>query len=347
MGLPTSLLAALGTAAIALPATAGERNALHIVGSSTVFPYTKLVAERFAEAGEHPAPVVESTGTGGGMRSFCAGVGPDTPDFTGASRAMTWEEWNLCRENGVFDITEMTIGYDGLTLAVAKSSPHHFALTLKDIYTALAAEVPVDGKIVTNPHRLWSDVRPELPAIPIDVIGPPPTSGTRDSFVELAMHAGCLWYADLQALQDTDPERWEAVCSTMRTDGGYTEAGEDDEEIVAAIEAAPDTVGVFGYAYLLEHEGTIRGIPVEGVIPDLVTIALREYPLARPLFLYIKNEHRDLVPGMTDFLREYIVAAEPPEYLFPAGMVPILDDTTREQIAGEALDGVPMRPPGS
>lgn len=337
--------ALIGICVVATAAPADARDRLHIVGSSTVYPYTTVVADNFAADGRFPKPQVESTGTGGGFERFCAGSGLDTPDITGASRPMTRAEWDRCSANDVWPITQVPIGYDGLTLAISKFSPDTFALTLKDLYTALAARVPVDGKLVENPNTSWSDIRPELPDVPIEVIGPPPTSGTRDSFVELALHNGCREYKMLASLEVSEPAEWQKVCSTIRTDGAYVEAGEDDEAIVAEIENAPHTLGILGYGYLFEHEATLRAVALNGVEPDFQTIAAQEYPLSRPLFIYLKNQHEDVVPGMSEFVQEYVRGINPLGYLFVQGLVPHFEFVGFEQVAGDAIDGVPMNRP--
>ncbi|MGR3650725.1 MAG: substrate-binding domain-containing protein, partial [Roseovarius sp.] len=225
----------LSVSALALAAmsatTAAARDQISIVGSSTVFPYTQAVAEQFANTTGRPSPIVESTGTGGGMQIFCEGVGEDHPDLTGASRAMKASEWATCQENGVTDITEAMIGYDGLSLAVSRSNDFAWDLTLEDIYLALGAEVPVDGEWVENPYSKWSEVNPDLPDTDILVLGPPPTSGTRDAFVELAMREGCK-ETDYVANGDFDKKWVKENCSRMRTDGPFIEAGENDNLIV-------------------------------------------------------------------------------------------------------------------
>lgn len=329
----------------AFTTAADARDRLHIVGSSTVYPYTSAVADHFAERGKFPRPQVESTGTGGGFERFCAGSGLDTPDISGASRPIKRAEWVRCRANGVWPISEVPIGYDGLSLAISKLSPDEFQLTRKDLYDALAATVPVDGELTANPYRSWSDIRPELPDVPISVIGPPSTSGTRDSFVELALHAGCRHYSALRRLEARDPAKWQQVCSTIRTDGAYIEAGEDDEAIVADIQKAPHTIGIMGYGYLFEHDATLKAVPIEGIEPDFITIATLEYPLARPLFIYLKNQHEEVVPGMSEFIREYVNGMDPGGYLFVLGLVPYFDYMDFEQVAGDAIDGRPMGPP--
>ncbi|XWN32101.1 MAG: substrate-binding domain-containing protein [Devosia sp.] len=318
---------------------------IDIVGSSTVYPYTKLVADAFAEQGKHPPPTIRSTGTGGGMAVFCAGIGPDYPDMTGASRPMKHSEWEICRDNGVFDITEMMIGYDGLTLATPRTTDDDFILTLQDLYTALAKTVPIDGELRPNPHTTWADVRSELPDIPISVIGPPPTSGTRDSFEELAMQGGCRMYPVLAALEDTDGDEWTRICSTIRTDGPFVEGGEDDEEIVRVLSEKPGTLGIFGYSYYYQNTSILKPVLIEGISPDFLSISTREYPLSRPLYLYIKNESREFTPGIVDFINEFLYGASPGGYLFVSGLVPVLDDVERETIAAYAIDGEEMLPP--
>lgn len=340
----TALLAA---SAVVVPAIAAARDEIHVVGSSTVYPFSKRVGELFAADSSNIPPKIESTGTGAGIAQFCAGSGPDFPDIAGASRAMTRAEWESCHANGVWSITQMLIGYDGLSIAAEKSSAPDVSFTLSDLYTALAERIPVDGVLVPNPTRTWSDVRPELPDVPIRVIGPPKSSGTRDAFVDLAMHRGCEASLTLLTLKASDPDEWDRVCSTMRTDGAYVEAGEDDEAIVADVKATEGTFGILGYSYVFEHYEVLEGIAIEGIVPSEVTIATREYPLARPLYLYIKNDNRAFVPGMSAFIREYIQDAAPDGSLLELGLVPIFDDTDREQAAGDGLDGVPMLPPGS
>ncbi|MEX0809369.1 MAG: substrate-binding domain-containing protein [Dongiaceae bacterium] len=288
-------------------ATAAEaRDQVRVVGSSTVFPYSQAVAEQFANASGMTAPVVESTGTGGGMKIFCQGIGPDHPDITGASRAMKESEWDLCATNGVVDITEVQIGYDGLSIAVSRESDVEWGLTEKEIFTALAAEVPVNGEIVANPYTKWSEINPDLPDVEIVAFGPPPTSGTRDAFVELAMHDGCNAYEEIAALEETDEDRWEAICSRMRQDGPFIEAGENDNLIVQRLQQDPNALGIFGYSFLYENLDTLKPVPVEGVEPNFDTIASGDYDIARPIFFYIKNQHRGVIPGLNEFIAEYV-----------------------------------------
>jgi phosphate transport system substrate-binding protein len=318
-------------AASAMPAFA--RDQIRIVGSSTVFPYTQAVAEEFANQGG-ASPVVESTGTGGGMQIFCGGVGADHPDITGASRAMKKSEYDLCVQNGVTDITEALIGYDGLAIAMSSANPVDLDLTLTQVYLALAAKVPVDGALVDNPYKLWSDIDASLPASAILAYGPPPTSGTRDAFVELAMHAGCAETEFAKALEADEAaydKFIEEDCSRMRQDGLFVEAGENDNLIVQRLEADASAVGIFGYSFLYENLDKLKGVKIGGVSPDLSTIASFDYPISRPLFFYVKNAHRGVIPGLNEFLATYAAeeALGAGGYLEERGLVVLADDNIK------------------
>jgi phosphate transport system substrate-binding protein len=331
-----------GAAAIALTAAgsaalAQARDQIRIVGSSTVFPYTQAVAEQFAGMTGMAAPVVESTGTGGGMQIFCGGVGPQHPDITGASRAMTESEYGVCTGNGVDSITEVLIGYDGLSIAHSIDGPT-LDLTEAQIFQALASEVEVDGEIVANPYQRWSEIDPSLPDAPIQVFGPPPTSGTRDAFVELVMHDGCNAFETIAALEEADEARWDEVCSRMRQDGPFIEAGENDNLIVQRLQADSNALGIFGYSFLFENQDTLTPVTINGIGPAQETIADGSYPVARPLYFYIKNAHRGVIPGLEDFVTEYVSeqAFGPGGYLQERGLVPLPDDereATRQRVA--------------
>ena len=334
----------LSTAMIAL-AIAGQANAqardqIKIVGSSTVFPYSQAVAEEFANATGKPAPVVESLGTGGGFKAFCGGIGPDHADITGASRAIKSSEVELCATNGVTDITEALIGYDGLSIAHARSAPE-MDLTEEQIFKALAAELPDgNGGFVANPNKKWSDVDASLPSFDIVAFGPPPTSGTRDAFVELVMHDGCKDLAGMADLKKADEKKWNEVCSRMRQDGPFVEAGENDNLIVQRLESDPNAVGIFGYSFLYENSDKLKAVLVNGIEPNFDTIADGSYPVARPLFFYVKNAHRDVIPGMKEFLEEYVsdAAMGPDGYLAERGLTP-LSDEKRAEVQKAVLDG--------
>ncbi|MHA6297535.1 substrate-binding domain-containing protein [Devosia sp. CAU 1758] len=326
-------LAALGANA----AYAQSRDQIRIVGSSTVFPYTQAVSEQFAAMTGGAAPVVESTGTGGGMQIFCGGVGPDHPDITGASRAMTQSEYETCQANGVDSITEVLIGYDGLSVAHSNQGPE-LALTKAQIFQALAAQVEVDGEIVDNPYMNWSDIDASLPDTAITVFGPPPTSGTRDAFVELVMHEGCEAFPAIDALEGDAKDE---VCERMRQDGPFIEAGENDNLIVQRLNADPNALGIFGYSFLYENSDTLKAVAVDGVLPAPETIADGSYGVSRPLFFYIKNAHKGVIPGLDEFVTEYVSEESFGEggYLSERGLIPLPAadrDATREAVSSGA-----------
>ena len=272
----------LSVSALALAAmsatTAAARDQISIVGSSTVFPYTQAVAEQFANVTGAPSPIVESTGTGGGMQIFCEGIGEGHPDLTGASRAMKASEWDKCAENGVTDVTEALIGFDGLSMAVSRDTDYDWDMTLGEMYQALAAEVPVDGEWVENPYQNWSEINPSLPDTDIVVIGPPPTSGTRDAWVELAMHGGCE-ELDYVANGGFDGDWVDENCSRMRTDGPFIEAGENDNLIVQRLKSDSNALGIFGYSFLFENEDQLKGVKLEAYRADF------------------RNHRRQVLPG--------------------------------------------------
>ncbi len=328
-----ALTAATAFAGAFAVSSASARDQISIVGSSTVFPYTQAVSEEFANKG-NKAPVLESTGTGGGMKLFCAGVGVGHPDITGASRAMTDSEKADCQANGVDNVTSVLIGADGLSIAVSRQGTA-FDASKTEIYQALAANVPVDGALVANPYKKWSDISPNLPDIEITVYGPPPTSGTRDAFVELAMEEGCKELDYFKANTDAAKE-----CGVMRTDGPFIEAGENDNLIVQRLEADPNAYGIFGYSFLFENQDKLQAVKVDGVEPNPDTIAEGTYGISRPLFFYVKNAHREVIPGMKEFIEEYISeeAMGPGGYLAERGLV-VLPDAKRKESQEAALNG--------
>ena len=337
--------AAVFVVAIAAMAShAHARDQIRIVGSSTVFPYTQAVAEQYSAATGNPAPVVESTGTGGGMKIFCGGVGEEHPDITGASRAMKKSEYELCAQNGVENVTEILLGYDGLSIAHAQSGPD-LDLTKGQLFQALASEVEVDGQIVANPYRNWSDIDASLPNAPITIFGPPPTSGTRDAFVELVMVEGCGEFAAMEALEG---DRKTEVCSRMRQDGPFVEAGENDNLIVQRLNADPNALGIFGYSFLYENQDTLKAVAVDGVAPSVETIADGSYKVSRPLFIYVKNAHRGVIPGLDEFLAEYVSEEAFGEggYLSERGLIP-LDEARREEVRSVTTGSSAMQAPAS
>ena len=334
---------ALTTAALSAPALA--RDTINIVGSSTVFPFSTAVAEQFGRGG-FKTPKVESTGTGGGIKLFCAGAGIDTPDIANASRAMKASEFKTCEDNGVKGITEVRIGFDGIVLAESKSG-QKLDLTLKDIFLALAKDVPnAAGELVPNPNKTWKDVNPALPATKIEVLGPPPTSGTRDAFVELAMEGGCSSFPAIKDLKKTDEKKFKAICHAIREDGAYVEAGENDNLIVQKLVANPKAVGIFGYSFLEENTDKVQGSKINGVKPDYDTIADASYPVSRSLYFYVKNGHVGSVPGIKEFVTEFTSdkAFGPEGYLADKGLI-ALPDADRKAVATAARALKPMEKP--
>lgn len=311
----------------------GSREQLRIVGSSTVFPFAKAVSENFVTAGSFKAPVLESTGTGAGMSLFCSGVGADTPDIENASRRMKASEFELCEKNGVNGIAEITVGIDGIAIAQSKEGPD-FALTPEQIYKAIAAK-PF-GKANTN--KKWSDIDPSLPSVPISVYGPPSTSGTRDALTELIMEVGCKSDPAIKALKDSNKDEYEAICHDIRTDGPYLDAGENDNLIVQKLKSNPNAVGIFGYSFLEENMDTVRGIAISGVKPAYDVIASGQYPGARPLFIYVKKQHVGVIPGIQEYVTEFINAGGRDGYLVKAGLIASPDATrTKMQEAAKNL----------
>lgn len=346
----TNLRFAISAAAIVATgfgsaALAQSRDQIRIVGSSTVFPYTQAVAEQFAQSSGAPSPIVESTGTGGGMKIFCEGIGEQHPDITGASRAMKSSEYDLCQKNGVKNVTEALIGYDGLSIAISRKNSHDWNLTLGEVYLALGAQVPVDGKWVDNPYKKWSEINSKLPDIEILAYGPPPTSGTRDAFVELAMHAGCE-ELDFVKNGKFDGKWVKENCSRMRTDGPFVEAGENDNLIVQRLGADANAMGIFGYSFLYENLDTLKPVSVEGVEPSADTIGDFSYPVSRPLYFYVKNPHRGVVPNLNEFIAEYMSddALSPGGYLSERGLVALPEDR-RTALQKAVLSGEQMKAP--
>jgi len=291
---------------------------MQIVGSSTVYPFTKAVAERFAQTNpQFKAPILESTGTGAGMKLFCGGVGDNFPDMTNASRRIKASELEQCHANGVNQVIEVPVGIDGLALIQGNQGPS-FQLTVEDVYKALAAN-PY-GK--PNAAKTWKDVNPALPAVAIQVFGPPPTSGTRDSFAELILEKGCDSNPEMKALKEQDSNRHKDVCTKIREDGAYIEAGENDNLLITRVAGNQGTVGVLGYSFLEANTDKVRGIPIGGVAPNPQTISSLEYPGARQVYVYAKGEHVNAIPGMKEFLAEYARAWGEGGYLAERGLIP-------------------------
>ncbi len=322
----TSILAVVAMAAITGAAVAREQ--IRIVGSSTVFPFATTVAERFGKTTQFKTPVVEATGSGGGLKLFCAGVGVKYPDIVNSSRRIKASEVEMCARNGVADIVEVKIGYDGIVIANSKKAKR-FDLTLRDVFLALAREVPgADARLIANPYETWKDLNADLPAVKIEVLGPPPTSGTRDAFVELAMEGGCKSFEWIAALKETDKARYNSVCHSIREDGAYVEAGENDNLVVKKLEANPDALGIFGFSFLDQNADRVQGSLIEGAKPDFDQIASGKYPISRPLYIYVKKAHVGGIPGIAGFLREFTSdrAVGKDGYLADKGLIPMPGD---------------------
>ena len=314
------IMLATTVAGLALAAGAAQaRTQIRIVGSSTVYPFTTAVAEQFKQKfPQYGAPIVESTGTGAGMKLFCSGVGAAYPDITNASRRIKKSEVDQCKSSGVTNIIEIQVGVDGLALAQGKGAAP-IKLTTVDLYRALAAS-PY-GK--AQKARTWKDVNPALPAQKIEVIGPPPTSGTRDSLNELILKAGCDKNPAMAVLKKADEPKYTSVCTKIREDGAFIEGGENDNLIVQKVAANPNAIGAFGYSFLEENLDKIKGIPVNGVMPDYNSISSFSYPASRPMFIYAKGQHVRAIRGMREFLAEYAKDSTwgPQGYLAKRGLV--------------------------
>ena len=338
--LAAGIVCAMSTTAHAQAA----RDSINIVGSSTVYPFTTTVAEQFGRGGKFKTPKVESTGTGGGLKLFCNGVGPQFPDIANASRRIKATELATCAQNGVKDVVEIKVGYDGIVLAQNKAGAT-LNVTRKDVYLALAKTVPDPANpsaLIPYPYTRWTDVNPKLPATKIEVLGPPPTSGTRDSFAELYMEAGCRNFAWLDALRTQDEPRFKRACDSIREDGAYIEAGENDNLIVQKLGASKDAVGVFGYSFLEENVDKLKGAVVDGVSPSYESVASGKYPASRPLFIYVKKQHVNVIPGIAEFVAEYTSEKALGEegYLADKGLVPPL----KGEIGKIRSDAAAMKP---
>ena len=330
----TLAVAAVALATVSFAGAAQARDQIRIVGSSTVYPFTTAVAEQFGKAGKFKTPVVESTGTGGGFKLFCAGVGPDHPDLTNASRAIKKSEMEACGKNGVAEVVEMKVGYDGIVLAASKKA-NHIDVTRKQLFMALAKEVPVNGALVENPYTTWNQIDPKLPASKIEVLGPPPTSGTRDAFLELVMEIGAEEFPEIKALKKTDEKAFKKVFSSIREDGAYVEAGENDNLIVQKLDANANAFGIFGYSFLDQNSDKLQGSMVDGVAPTFEAIAASKYPVSRPLFVYAKKAHVGQIPGIKEYLAEYTSekAWGKSGYLADKGLIPMPDAERKEWAA--------------
>jgi phosphate transport system substrate-binding protein len=362
-------LSAVALAAIvggSAAAQAAGRDTMSIVGSSTVYPFATVVAERFGRSTGFKTPKIESTGSGGGLKLFCKGVGANTPDITNSSRRIKQSEYDDCQSNGVTEIVEVLVGYDGIAIANARSAPK-LDLSLTDIYLALAKDIPgPDGKLIPNPNKTWKDVNPALPATSIEVLGPPPTSGTRDAFAELAMGGGAKGISELKALRDLSADQvteikaamaklglpegfyqalqqqkgkapkgedlFDSIAYAVREDGAYIEAGENDNLIVQKLDANPDAVGIFGFSFLEENGDKVQGSLIDGVTPTFETISSGDYPVSRPLYFYIKAAHVGKIPGIQEYAVEFTSNKAMGEdgYLPERGLIPLGDEELKK-----------------
>jgi phosphate transport system substrate-binding protein len=348
------------------PAQAADRDTVSIVGSSTVYPFATVVAERFGRSSDFKTPKIESTGSGGGLKLFCKGVGASTPDITNASRRIKKSEYDDCMANGVKEVIEVLIGYDGIAIANSKKAPQ-FELSTKDLYMALAKDVPgADGKLIPNPNKTWKDVNPALPATKIEVLGPPPTSGTRDAFAELALGGGAQKVADLKALRDMGADQaddikammkkiglqegvytaltekkgkapkgkdvFKTIAYAVREDGAYIEAGENDNLIVQKLESNPNALGIFGFSFLEENGDKVQGSVIDGVTPSFDTIASGDYPVSRPLYFYIKGAHVGKIPGIQEYALAFASKKAMGEdgYLPEKGLIPVSPEELKQ-----------------
>ena len=335
-GLAAAVCFMLGSTAIH---AASSRDYITVVGSSTVYPFATTVAEQFGRSSRFKTPKIEATGTGGGFKLFCSGNGIDTPDIVNASRRIKKSEMETCEKNGVREIVEIKIGYDGIVLAGSRKG-EQLKLSRQDLFLALARDVPGpdgSGTFIANPYKTWQEVNRELPDIRIAVLGPPPTSGTRDAFVEMVMEPGCSAFDSIRALAKSDKDRHKALCQTIREDGAYVEAGENDNLIVQKLETNTQALGIFGYSFLDQNADRLQGSVIEGSEPSFENIATGTYAVSRPLFVYAKKAHAGSIPGMRQFLAEFTgdAAAGEDGYLAEKGLIP-LSLEERERYAREA-----------
>ena len=338
-------VAPLALAASVQIAHAQARDYVSIVGSSTVYPFATVVAEQFGKTSRFKTPTIESTGSGGGLKLFCSGVGVNHPDITNSSRRIKQSEVDQCNGNGVGEIIEVKVGYDGIVLANSRQSDV-MDVSRRDIFLALAREVPnPDGtaELVPNSYKTWKDVNDALPDRDIVVLGPPPTSGTRDAFAELALEGGCKTFDFIKAMKKKDKWAYKAVCHSIREDGAYVEAGENDNLIVQKLEADPNAFGVFGYSFLDQNMDRLQGSMVDGVAPEFEAIADGDYPISRPLYFYVKKAHVGQIPGIEGFLAEFTSEKAWGEdgYLSDKGLIPMPEEE-RMKFAADVKNLTPL-----
>ncbi|HCR85526.1 MAG TPA: phosphate ABC transporter substrate-binding protein [Alphaproteobacteria bacterium] len=320
----------LSLAVLTMSFSASARDQIRIVGSSTVYPFATVVAEEFGTKTDFRTPIVESTGTGGGFKLFCSGVGEKTPDISNASREIKQSEIEFCATNGVKSINEFKIGYDGIVLANSKNSKE-YDLTEKQVFLALAKYVPVKGRLELNPYKKWSDIDSKLADKKIEVYGPPPTSGTRDAFVEIVMEKACVDLPEFKAAYSDDDTR-KKECHQIREDGEYIESGENDNLIVQKLKNNENALGIFGYSFLEENQDELQGSKIDGITPTFEEIAAAKYPISRSLYIYVKGEHIGKVLGLKEFVTEFVSddAASDEGYLAMKGMISLTEDERKK-----------------
>jgi phosphate transport system substrate-binding protein len=320
-GMNFRILGSLGiiVAVFAFATNGYARDQIRVVGSSTVFPFVTAAAEEAGRTFRMKTPVVESTGTGGGMKLFCSGIGVDHPDITNASRPIKQSEVDLCAKNGVTDVTEIKIGYDGIVVAGSKEGKL-FNLSKRELFLALAKRVPVASGFIDNPYTHWNQINSTFPATKIEVLGPPPTSGTRDAFVELVMEEAAKKFSIIAKLP---ADEFKTIAHSIREDGAYIEAGENDNLIVQKLRNNPDAVGIFGFSFLDNNTDSLRGMPIDGIEPTFDNIANNEYQLSRSLFIYVKNQH-STIPGLMQFVEWFgLIIKDPNSFLVDKGLIPL------------------------
>tara|TARA_R100000315_G_C5220884_1_gene132758 strand:+ start:339 stop:1379 length:1041 start_codon:yes stop_codon:yes gene_type:complete len=318
---------------------ASDREQIRVVGSSTVYPFATSVAERFGKSTKYKTPVIESTGSGGGIKIFCSGMDLKYADVTNASRRMKKKEFDMCVKNGVRNILEVKVGYDGVVLANSKNSKR-YSMTLKDVYLALAKNIPTeDGKIIPNPYKTWKEINPMLPSNNIEVMGPPPTSGTRDAFVELAMEGGCKKFKWVKALKKKDKPAYKELCHTIREDGAYIEAGENDNMILHKLTVNKNMLGIFGFSFLDMNGNKVQGSIIQGKKPTFDNISQRTYPISRPLYFYVKKNNIGHIKGLKEYVKLFISekSSGPDGFLTDQGLIS-LGQSERKKRAKNVLN---------
>lgn len=321
------------------------REQILIVGSSTVYPFSKVVAERFGRTTSFKTPTVEQLGTGGGLDAFCKGIGVSYPDIANASRRIKQVEVDKCRRHGVTEILEVKVGYDGIVIANSVLAPE-FEITRQEIFLALAKQIPQGkqvGALIDNPFKTWDEINPKLPKQEIRVYGPPPSSGTRDAFSELVMEAGCQKYAWVKALKASDKSRYKAICHAIREDGVYIDSGEQDNVVVSKLVRSPESLGIFGYSYLEQNLDKVQPAKIEQTLPSMDAIISGQYSVSRPLYMYVKKAHVNVIPGIEEYLREFTSERAWGEqgYLVDKGMIP-LPKVIRQNVKKTVKNLVPL-----